>query len=29
MRVNLSNMELDPVAAMQLYVLLRQAGAVA
>jgi hypothetical protein len=29
MRVNLSNMELDPVSAMQLYALLRQAGAVA
>ena len=29
MRVNLSDMELDPVAAMQIYVLLRQAGAVA
>lgn len=29
MRVNLADMELDPVAAMQLYVLLRQAGAVA
>ena len=29
MRVNVSDMELDPVAAMQLYALLRQAGAVA
>jgi hypothetical protein len=29
MRVNLANMDLEPAAAMQLYALLRQAGAVA